>query len=143
MTRGSEIMVSVGKIAGATIAILTALWFFGEPFLEDYVHDRIEEYDDKAIEENSGKVGLRTLFSNEMNVNSDRVHIIQGEMYKQYLHMKSHVPRLDRYFSKNIPYLYLKDGKEVYVYNQIEYEVHRGESGYPVYFRDGKWRPIP
>jgi len=33
----------ISKTLGYIIGILTALWLFGEPFLEDYVDDRVDE----------------------------------------------------------------------------------------------------
>lgn len=35
-------LVDISKILGAVVSILVACWFFGEPFLEDYVDARIE-----------------------------------------------------------------------------------------------------
>jgi hypothetical protein len=35
-------LIDISKTLGATISLLTALWFFGEPFLEDYVNSRID-----------------------------------------------------------------------------------------------------
>jgi len=35
-------ITDISKILGSITAILTAVWFFGEPFLEDYVNNRID-----------------------------------------------------------------------------------------------------
>ena len=139
-----NILKGLGAGLGSIVAICTALWFFGEPFLEDYVQYRIEVYDKQKTASQPSKVKLRELYSEEMSVPSDRIHIIEGNMYKQYLKIKNMIPVMDAYFSKNIPYMYIReDGKEVYVYNGQSYEIHRGDNGYALHFRNGKWRPVP
>jgi hypothetical protein len=74
--------ISLGKTLGAIIATLTALWFFGEPFLEDYVESHFDTYELKHEEENSKKVKLRNLLSDKMGVAPDEVHIELGRMYQ-------------------------------------------------------------
>lgn len=34
--------MEISKILSAIVGVLVALWFFGEPFLEDYVNSRID-----------------------------------------------------------------------------------------------------
>lgn len=36
-------LTDISKILGSTMGIIVALWFFGEPFLEDYVDERAEK----------------------------------------------------------------------------------------------------
>jgi hypothetical protein len=69
----------------AIVATLGALWFFGEPFLEDYVDNHFEVYEKKHKTENSKKVKLRSLLSEKMGVPSDEVHIELGRMYQSEL----------------------------------------------------------
>lgn len=138
---GSLIALSKGIAAIGTI--LAGLWLFGEPYLGDYVEERIKMYDVAVVEANSSKGSLRNLFSEEMNVTVDRVHMVQGDMYRQYIDIKHYMSRIRKYFNQNIPYMYLRNGKEYFVYDSTEYEVARGETGSAFYFRDGKWRSIP
>lgn len=139
-----NILKGLGAGLGSIIAICTSLWFFGEPFLEDYVDSKIELYEKARIEASSSKVKLRKLHADEMGIPVDRVHIVEGAMYDQYTKLKNLIPLMETYFSKNIPYMYIReDGKEVYVYNGQSYEIHRDDNGYALHFRNGKWRPVP
>ena len=76
-------LITLGSIAGAIMAILTLLWFIGEPALERYVDGHIDEYELKKKEEASGKVKLRHLLGDKMEVADDEVHIEIGRMYKK------------------------------------------------------------
>jgi len=74
--------VKFSKVMTAIVATLVSVWFFGEPFLEDYVENHFEAYDIKHKKENSQKVKLRKLLSDKMDVDEDEVHIELGRMYQ-------------------------------------------------------------
>lgn len=77
-----EEFVTLGKTLAAIIATLGSIWFFGEPFAEDYIESHFDTYELKHKEENSKKIKLRTLLSEKMGVDPDEVHIELGRMYK-------------------------------------------------------------
>jgi hypothetical protein len=70
------------KVMTAIVATLGSVWFFGEPFLEDYVESHIDAYELKHKEENSKKEKLRKLLSDKMLIPQDEVHIELGRMYQ-------------------------------------------------------------
>ena len=74
--------VKFSKVMTAIVATLGCVWFFGEPFLEDYVQSHFESYEIKHKKENSQKVKLRKLLSDKMDVDEDEVHIELGRMYQ-------------------------------------------------------------
>jgi len=74
-------LIKLGSIAGAIMAILTLLWFIGEPALERYVDSHISAYEERKEEEASDKVSLRHLLGSKMEIADDEVHIELGRMY--------------------------------------------------------------
>lgn len=79
----NKTLITSGSVAGAIMAILSLLWFIGEPALERYVDSHISTYEERKIEEDSKKIGLRHLLGNKMEVADDEVHIEIGHMYKK------------------------------------------------------------
>lgn len=77
--------LNLGKTLAAIVATLTAIWFFTEPFLEDYIQEHFETYDSRKKEEwkerKSNIVSLTTLLSEKMGVDEDEVHIEIGKLY--------------------------------------------------------------
>ena len=78
----------IGTFLGSLIASLTAIWFFAEPFLEDYIHNQTEKYIqgdsfklfvDKTIEKyelenlksKENKQSFREILSDKMGVPED------------------------------------------------------------------------
>lgn len=78
-------LITLGSIAGAIMAILTLLWFIGEPALERYVDTHISTYEERKAEEDSKKVKLRHLLGTKMGVDDDEVHIEIGHVYKKVM----------------------------------------------------------
>lgn len=78
-------LTKIGAWAGAIMAILTLLWFIGEPALERYVDTHISTYEGRKAEEDSKKVKLRHLLSTKMGVDDDEVHIEIGNVYKKVM----------------------------------------------------------
>ena len=76
-------LIKLGSIAGAIMAILTLLWFIGEPALERYVNTHIDSYEERKAEEATHKVKLRHLLGDKMEIADDEVHIELGRMYKK------------------------------------------------------------
>lgn len=89
----------VATFLGSLITILGAIWFFGKPFLDDYINEKmdayivspsftmfvdktISEHEQEVAEKDSKKVGLRKLLSDKMGVAEDEVHIELGRMFK-------------------------------------------------------------
>lgn len=103
---GTKIIMDLGKTLGSMVALCTALWFFGEPYLEDYVDNHIEVYDQKLAEEKSSKVKLRTLLAGKMGVEEDEVHIELGRLYKteesKFLQSKQDVNYVESKLTKEL-----------------------------------------
>lgn len=93
----------VASIIGSVVGICIGVWYFGEAPLQNYVDGRIKAYmvspefkmfvditveraKNEAVEQkkqnDSGKVKLRTLFSDKMGVPEDEVHIEMGKLYR-------------------------------------------------------------
>lgn len=81
----NKTLTTLGAIAGSIMAILTLLWFIGEPALERYVDSHISTYEERKAEEDSKKVGLRHLLGDKMEVADDEVHIEIGHIYKKVM----------------------------------------------------------
>ena len=75
--------ILLGKTLGAIIATLTALWFFGEPFLEDYVDGHIKAHEQRLEEADLSKVKWRTLVSNKIGCDEDEAHIKVGKVVRE------------------------------------------------------------
>ena len=84
-----------GSIAGSVMAILAAVGFFVEPFLEDYVDSHIETYEERRFEEDSKKIGFRKLLGEKMDLDDDEVHIEIGHWYKKEKIMYSTIDSLE------------------------------------------------
>jgi len=86
ITGAIKTLMFLGKFVGMMVALCTAMWFFGEPFLEDYVESHFEEYDSKKEAEykhkESQRISFRSLLSDKMSVDNDEVHIELGRLYK-------------------------------------------------------------
>ena len=107
------------KVFGPIMGLCTVLWFFGEPFLEDYVESHIEAYEKKHAQELSGKVKLRTLLASKMGCDTDEVHIEIGKMYREEKTVRTSIDSLDASIKKevlNIKYLLDED----YSFNKSE-----------------------
>ena len=79
----NKTLTTLGAIAGSLMAILTLLWFIGEPALERYVDSHISAYEERKAEEATHKVKLRHLLGDKMEIADDEVHIELGRMYKK------------------------------------------------------------
>lgn len=80
---------SLGKTLGAIIATLTTLWFFGEPFADDYIEEHLESYDERKKKEWDEKKKLRgekisewSVLADKMGVAEDEVQIELGKLYR-------------------------------------------------------------
>ena len=74
--------LKLSKTLTAIVATLGFVWFFGEPFLEDYVESHFDAYDANHKKENSEKIKLRFLLSEKMGCDPDEVHIELGRLYQ-------------------------------------------------------------
>ena len=113
------------KMMSAIVGTCVALWFFGEPFLEDYVESHFEVYEKKHKEENSQKVKLRELLSEKMDVDVDEVHIELGRMYKNEIPERKKLKELidgDWKTSKERRNKIVKEIKDIYPETVLDYE---------------------
>jgi len=81
--QGAKNIQDLGKIFGSMMGLCVALWFFGEPFLEDYVESHVKAYEKKHAQEMSSKVKLRALLAGKMGCDADEVHIELGKLYRE------------------------------------------------------------
>jgi len=113
------------KMMSAIVATCLALGFFGEPFLEDYVQDRIGEYEKKHEEKNSKRLKLRDLLSDKMKVDPDEVHIELGRMYQSELIERSKIyESIDSDYKHNKDKInkIIKEIKYIYPNTVLNYE---------------------
>jgi hypothetical protein len=81
--------ILLGKMAGAFMALISLCVFFGEPFLEDYVQDRIrarEEYLSKKKKES-----FRVLLGKALKVDADEVTFILRDVVNDSKKVKKEV----------------------------------------------------
>ena len=100
--QGAKNIQDLGKILGSMMGLCVALWFFGEPFLEDYVESHIEQYEEKHKQELSSKVKLRSLLSSKMGCDIDEVHIEIGKMYREEKTVRTSIDSLDASIKKEV-----------------------------------------
>jgi len=113
------------KMMSAIVGTCVALWFFGEPFLEDYVDSHFEKYEKEHKERNSQKVKLRSLLSEKMGVDEDEVHIELGRMYKNEIPERNKIKELinsDWKVSKDRRNKIVKEIKYIYPNTVLDYE---------------------
>jgi len=111
----------IGTFLGSLIACLTAIWFFAEPFLEDYIYQQtekyiqsdsfklfvdetIKKYEKESEERNTNKVSLRSLLSTKMGIDEDEVHIELGRLYTKEKDYKEDVSKQFKSIKKEIHY---------------------------------------
>jgi len=141
--RMKPIWQGIGANIVSAAAMIGAIWFFGEPAVEKFFKQQYDIHEAKKVEINSHKVALRILFSQEMEVNPDRVHIVEGEMYKQHLIIKQMLPDIQDYLSKKPVYVYINSEDHlVGVRKGREYELTRN-AGFLYYFSNNDWRAWP
>ena len=104
---GAKNIQDIGKILGSMMGLCVAVWFFGEPFLEDYVESHIEAYEIKHAEEVSGKKKLRSLLANEMGCDTDEVHIELGRMYKEEKSVHAEIDSVEKAVKREVKNLKL------------------------------------
>jgi len=81
----NNVSALVKGLAASLVAIISlcgSLWFFGEPFLERYVNNKIQQERTRIETEDKGKVKLRKLLSDKMGIPADEVHIEIGRLYQ-------------------------------------------------------------
>jgi len=100
--QGAKNIQDLGKILGSMMGLCVAVWFFGEPFLEDYVSSHIEQYEEKHKQELSSKVKLRSLLSSKMGCDIDEVHIEIGKMYREEKTVRTSIDSLDASIKKEV-----------------------------------------
>lgn len=86
-------LILLGKIAGAAMALITICAFFGQPFLEDYVHEQIDlKFEAVAAEaEVNKRPSFRSLLGKSMKIDEDEVHVRIGDMYKAHPVIKKEI----------------------------------------------------
>ena len=74
-------LLNISKIMGAVVSILVACWFFGEPFLEDYIDLRLDQ---KVIEKTTSDEFLNTIMTSPFMIDYKRHE--KEETIKEALH---------------------------------------------------------
>ena len=73
----------LAKVIGAFVAICGGFWFFGEPFLEDYVESHFEKHEQQVKKERSTRVRWRTLIATKIGCDEDEAHIKVGKVVRE------------------------------------------------------------
>ena len=113
--------LNFAKVMAAIVTTLGSVWFFGEPFLEDYVESHFDSYEIKHKEENSRKAQLRDLLGVKMGVPSDEVHIELGHMFKNKRKIYETIDA-DYIEAKNKRNKIIKEIKNIYPNTILTYE---------------------
>ena len=116
----SEI-VKFSKVMAAIVTTLGSVWFFGEPFLEDYVESHFDAYEIRNKQESSDKMKLRDLLGIKMGLPSDEVHIELGRMFKNETNVHETIDS-DYIEAKNKRNKIIKEIKNIYPNTVLNYE---------------------
>lgn len=128
-------------------ALFTAFWTLGRPAAEDYVDDRITTYH----KVDATKTSFRTLLSEEIGVQPDRIHIKFGEMYNNLnqalvdieAFSGTYLPMLEHESSVIRPRLEIRDNGPWWIDDEDEeYRVTYNADGHGYYYKNGAWIPI-
>jgi hypothetical protein len=120
--------------------IALAVWKLGIPAADAWYVDQREAYDAKYK-----KVPFRKLTSEEMDVPSDRVHIIIGEWYKDHVKHEKVIngiyPLLEQEIDNIRPRLeILPSGRAKWHHSDGEvYDASLGQDGFYWFYRNGIW----
>jgi hypothetical protein len=132
------LVYSVRKVVEYS-AIFLAAWQLGVPAANQYIDNRIKE--------NYKKESFREVLSRDLNVPSDRVHVLISNWFKEHEQLVIDFNKIKPHVISEItnihPRLIIKNGLEYWVANDgIEYMVHRTPDGLGVYFINNKWEYI-
>ena len=75
-------IILFSKTMSAIVFVLSGIWFIGQPFLDDYIEEKITLHDEQKRKEWSQKSKLRDQLSEKMGCDPDEVHIELGRLYK-------------------------------------------------------------
>jgi len=144
---GDNIILSIGKKILEYGAIFLFIWKLGLPMLQLEVQAEIAVHEKEVKDKEDAKIPFRELLGQEMGVQSDRVHIVMGDIKHN---VDAAIDSVKKFSEEWIPYLEKERNTirpRLEIINGDSFWIATDNKPYRVetngfYYKDGKWKLI-